>query len=199
LQVTNKTNKQIDCIGILPTNEEVYRVSERFQENLNIKIKQGLVTKTGLKDSIGDKIVCNGVFILLKEEDIVPALKEIYRVSKHNALVYIGELPFLDENKDKKYEDSIILWLVWVLRNQGFYQFIIRLKQVLIALVSKEPFIITPKKHILFEPDVFIKKVKQYGFFLKRTFRQKILLTDGKIVESKSRQNYIFTVKKANK
>ncbi|MGA1941130.1 hypothetical protein [Arcobacter sp. YIC-310] len=63
--------------------------------------------------------------LLLSEEEVNATLKYISKVSKHNATIYIGELPFLNEFEDKSYGNSIFKWLVYGLKNRGFSYFLL--------------------------------------------------------------------------
>jgi len=183
------------CIGILPTEEEVSRLRDSLSEShSDIKVEKGSASKTDLPSNVATKIVCNGVLLLLSENDAILALKEIVRLAKHNALIYIGEHPFCDEYIGKNYGDSIIAWLLWVLKNQGVRQFGIRLKQTLRAIFSKELMIITPKGNHFCSPDEFIQEARKAGLVAKDNFRHKSITLKGDIVESSSRQDYLFTV-----
>lgn len=189
--------QRVSCIGILPTDEEVKRVRDRFSNSqAKVRIEKGLAPKTNLPSNIASKVVCNGVFPILNYDEVGLALKEIVRISMQGALVYIGELPFNNENEGKDYGDSILKWLLWVFKTQGFGQFTIRLKQTLKAIFSKEPLIIVPKEHYYSTPEDFIKKAKSVGLIIKETFRHKSISLNKEIIESNSRQDYLFTVEK---
>ena len=185
----------VSSIGILPTEEEVRRVQDRFSESqANIEIKRGLAHKTGLPGGFADKIVCNGVLLLLKEEEIVLALEEIVRISKNGALVYIGELPFVDEMVGRNYGNSIVKWLFWVLRNEGIRSFGNRAMQSAKGVFSKEPFIIKAKDQYFCPIDRFISKAERLNLNLVANFPHMTITPGGKLMNSESRQNYIFTV-----
>jgi SAM-dependent methyltransferase len=140
-------------IGILPTVEEVSRVRNHLLNNSNnskhlISIEIGLAEKTNLPDNFADMVVCNGVLLILQDKSVVKAaLEEIRRITKKNALIYLGEMPDTDESAGKNYGNSITRWLIWVLRNQGFQSFWTRLKQTIPALFGSEPFVIAPKNY----------------------------------------------------
>ena len=181
--------------GILPTSDEVERVQARFSEpGTEIRIEKGLATNTNLPSNMANKVVCNGVFNLLGANDVDLALKEIARISKNNALIYIGEVPFCNEMDGKNYGDSLIKWLFWVLKNHGINQFLIRVIQTLKAVFSKEHLIIKPKGFYYCTPDNFISKAKSYGLINKDTFRHKSISPKKETVESDSRQDYMFYV-----
>lgn len=164
-------------IGILPTEEEVCRVREHlvrsnYNRNNLISIEIGRLDQLNLPDGYADIVVTNGVLLLLQSlECVVNALREIRRISKPNAFIFIGELPDKDEMAGKNYGDSITSWLIWVLKNQGFGQFVIRLKQLLVSLFSREPFIINPKKSFL--------RSQKISFCLPKTITSELKLITG--------------------
>ena len=126
--------------GILPTSEEIEKVNKeiKFKEYKNkTQISKAFSFKLPFCDNKFDKVVINGVLILLSKEEVDETLNEISRVSKNNATIYIGELPFVDEFKDKSYGNSIIKWLFYGLKNRGFRYFFNSLKTVFISLFSK--------------------------------------------------------------
>lgn len=183
--------------GVLPNNEEVSRVTNRFK-NSNISIIQGFSNATGLKNDNYTKIASNSVFLLLNEDIVDKTLEEIYRISKPNALVFIGELPLYNEVEGKDYGNSIIKWLIWTYKNEGIKRFFYRLKQTINAVFSKEPFLVAPKEQYFVSKDDFIKQAENFGFELVDTFRHTTITEDKKLVQSPSRQDYIFKVRKEN-
>jgi SAM-dependent methyltransferase len=77
------------AIGLLAIEDEV-SLLRRF----NLNAKQGLTRKLPLPDCAASVVVCNNVFLIVPREEILPSLREIYRVSKPGARVFLGEIPF---------------------------------------------------------------------------------------------------------
>ena len=120
------------------------------------------------------------------------ALSEFYRISKKGGEIFIGELPDRNENKNKNYKDSILRWLIWVLRYEGLFAFIKRLKQTFLSLISSEPLIIVPKENIFYmKPKNFIKELNQHGIKTTKYYRHKEIDKYGREYISKTRWNYI--------
>ncbi len=181
-------------IGILPTIEEVKRVRNVFADVQNIQIQSGIAQKLDFPTQSFNKIVCNGVMLFFNENEILHALAEINRVSRKNSIIFIGEIPRKNEFKSRNYGNSIIRWLLWVLKNQGSEEFVKRTKQVMRAFFSDEPLIVFPKKHYFSSPANFIKLAESSGLKLIKTFKHKTLSLSGEIMNCPSRQNYIFKV-----
>ena len=190
-------------IGILPTNEEVERVKSHIEKNyqnnnIPIRIDIGKLGKINLPLSYCDIIICNSVFHVANQthEDVELALKEFKRILKIGGILFVGELPDKDENIGKDYGDSILSWLFWVLKNQGLKSFFSRLKQIIPALLSKEPFIISPKQKMFhMKPDNFISIAEKYDFELVKNYKHKEINENRIEYLSKTRWDYIFKKK----
>lgn len=180
-------------VGILPTEEEVARVTAELQKiGSNIEILQGVAERTNWSAGSADKVVCNGVIILLESYRVDAALMELARIAKAQALVFVGEIPQSDENIDWNYGDSVVLWLWSIWWRQGVAAFRQRLRQTLRALLSAEPLIITPKKLFYESPSSFIERASQHGLSLLWHGPHLELSTTGETSPSKTRYNYLF-------
>ena len=190
-------------IGILPTQEEMRRLKKHLKMSRSVKIslnpkisiKIGNFKNTNLPKSYSDIIVCNGVLNLAGTslEDIKIAFSEFSRIAKKNCVLFIGEMPERNEFSGKDYKNSIFIWLYWVFKNLGIRIFFKKVKQTILALLTKEPFIIYPKKNFFFmKPENFIKLAKQYNFGIKEYYRHLEIDENGKEYFSNSRLNYLF-------
>ena len=189
--------------GILPTLEEVNFLKKHLKMQKKnsklyrsfISLKVGNYKNTKLPSSFCDITVCNGVLNLAgtKKSDVINALSEFNRITKKKGKLYIGELPDVNEFQSKDYDQSILLWLYWVIKNQGISFFFKSIKQVISALITDEPFIIYPKNYLFYiKPRDFIKLVKTYGFKVQKYQKNLEIDVNGKKFFSKSRWNYIF-------
>jgi len=197
LRMIDKKHKVFSLIGTLPSDEEIKRLEKEisFKNCQNkIHIFQGLSHKIPIEDNSIDKIILNGVLILLNEETVNLTLLELSRVSKKGTIVYIGETPFLNEFSEKSYGNSIIKWLFYGLKHRGFKYFYRSLKSVIKSIFFGEQMILGIKQHYYASVDHFINKAKEYNLELIETFPQKILDIDGKVIESQTRQDYIFKI-----
>lgn len=184
-------------IGILPTQEEVARLRthllqvETGNRHL-VSIERGLADDTGLPDQYADIVVCNGVLLILSTlENVKRALREIHRITKPGATVYFGEQPDRDEMSGRNYGDSITSWLLWVLKNQGFKAFWIRLRQTIPAFFSSEPFVIVPKNMFHIPAAEFIELLRQSGFDIREHHRHKEMDATGGTYDSETRWDYV--------
>lgn len=185
-------NGMLQGIGILPTDAEIQRVRQILGASKTVQIRKGLAQSTGLPSDSASKLVCNGVLHLLNEAQVDDALKEFARVSRAHGLIFIGEMPFLDEFEGKTYGSSISAWLWWVWRNQGLAAFLRRLRETLAAAFSREPFVVTPKSHFIATPDEFVARAGKSGLILKAHFPHREISPAGETYDSRSRRDYLF-------
>ncbi len=80
------------AIGLLATEEEVAVV-----RRLGLNVRQGLADKLPLADASATAIVCNSVLLVVPREKIPNSLREIYRVAKPGARIFLGEIPRTQE------------------------------------------------------------------------------------------------------
>lgn len=185
-------------IGVLPTIEEVSKVNHHLIKTnpllaANISVELGLLDDLqNIPDSYADKTISNSTFHILQTENTVDkALAEIKRITKKGGVIFIGELPSSNEFEGKNYGDSILAWLFWVIRKQGFAMFLLRLKQTLNGLFSKEPFIIAPKKIFYLSPEEFVKKLENAGFKVINFYKHIEIDATGVQYESLTRWDYL--------
>jgi SAM-dependent methyltransferase len=183
------------AIGILPTEEEVERVRGHLGDAFPaVRVQQGLAQRTNLDSGIADAVVCNGVFPLLPEAEIDAALRELARLGKPGAPVFVGEVPFLDEFAGRDYGDSVTGWLWWTLKRQGVSAFLLRTRQVLAALRSRDPFVIAPKRHFNESEARFAARAARLGLTLQWSHRHRERTAEGATADSPSRIDYLFRV-----
>ena len=181
-------------IGVLPTVEEV----ERLQRDLGaawpqLRISQGLATAIPLPDVVADHVVLNSVLLLLRDEqEVLGCLRELYRICKPGGLVFLGEVPDVDELARRPYGDSIFGWLWWVLCTQGVAAFFRRSRQVLrSAFGVTDPFIIMPKRLFSAPPQRMRELLGLVGFTCVEVTRHMEVQLDGQVVPSLTRWNYL--------
>lgn len=78
------------ALGLLATDEEV-ALSRQFGFN----VKQGLTDQLPLPDQCASVIVCNSVLLVVPHERIPASLREMHRIAKPGARIYVGEIPFV--------------------------------------------------------------------------------------------------------
>jgi ubiquinone/menaquinone biosynthesis C-methylase UbiE len=181
-------------VGIVPTNEEV-QCLRRHLATVNkgfISIEVGRLCETPIPDKFADIVISNGTFLLLENEQAATdALVEITRITKPQGVVFIGELPDKDEMAGRPYSDSILAWLFWLVKNRGTKSFVAGARQILNALFTKEPFIISTKKTFFCSPKHFKLLLEINGLKVLDYYKHNEIDVEGNVRESETRWNFI--------
>lgn len=182
--------------GILPNQEEVARVAAALSGYPQIAVLLGNACSLPEETSGADVIVCNGVFILLDEEDVSRSLAEMARIAEADAVVFLGEVPQIDEMAGRNYGDSLVRWLVWTAQNRGLRAFLDALSKCIKAWLFGEKLIIAPKRIFMAQPSRMIDLCEQHGFVVKEHWAHRELDTEGNVVSSTTRSDYLLQKKR---
>jgi precorrin-6B methylase 2 len=176
-------------IGIVPTEEESQRLRSADPE---VSFVTGLAQKLSLESAIATKIACNGVLLLLgSESNVLSALREISRVAKPGAKIWIGEIPAENEyERFKIFTGETVSGLLWHrLLYKGFRSFLSTAKSVFTGKVeiNSFPLFYSP-------PEKFIQLADSCGLKICKHSKHLRLDGSGNVMESPFRYNYLFTV-----
>lgn len=182
--------------GILPTIEEVERLNQLFKSPMAIL---GTVTQTTLPKEYADKVVCNGVLLLLSgKEEVAEALSELCRITKKGGTVFVGEIPTLDEytvlneNNLIPQHKSFIERAVIVLKHFGIKEVLIRIINRIKLKINSGIVVHAPPTTYWSSPEEFSELAKTVGLRLKKSFPSSSLAENGSPLVSKTRYDYIF-------
>ncbi|WP_339799087.1 methyltransferase domain-containing protein [Paenibacillus sp. FSL R5-0744] len=180
--------------GIVPSSEEKDRLDKEYSDS-SVFILKGLTVALPIEDEIATTVVCNGVFLLLENEDeVIKSLLEIKRVTKKDGTVWIGEVPFIDEVEynARNYGDSILKWLVFVFRNNGYNSFFKAIQRLIRAIFFGDTFLINPKQFFFIRPEKFVGVCEMLGFEVVEILNSKILNNCFEEEDSSTRYDYIL-------
>jgi ubiquinone/menaquinone biosynthesis C-methylase UbiE len=76
------------AIGLLATDEEV-----AVLRRVGLNARQALTNHLPLPDASASVIVCNSVLLVVPLEQIPASLREIHRIAKPGARIFLGEIP----------------------------------------------------------------------------------------------------------
>jgi len=194
-------NNKFEYTGVLPSPKEVERVTSHLISSLysSPTIVNGRSDSLPLADDCADGVVINGVLPILESpETAVISLKEIHRISKSKALVFIGEVPSTNELAKRNYGDSIPRWLLYVLTTQGVGHFLAKTSHVVRCLLTDEILIIKPKPKEMtwFAVQEFLRILENLGFEIVAHCRHREITNAGKVIESQTRWDYLVRVVK---
>lgn len=78
------------AVGFLATDEEVALVRAT-----GVNVKQAFSDHLPLADTCASVIVCNSVLLIVPRERVLPSLREMSRIAKPGARIFIGEIPYV--------------------------------------------------------------------------------------------------------
>ena len=81
------------AIGLLATEEEV-----AVLRRVGLNAQQGLTNQLPLPDACASVVVCNSVLLVVPREQIPASLREIHRIAKPSARIFLGEIPYQEQH-----------------------------------------------------------------------------------------------------
>ena len=78
------------AIGLHATEEEAALV-----RRLGFDVRQGLSHELPLADECASVVVCNNVLLVVPRENIPGTMREIFRIARPGARIFLGEIPFV--------------------------------------------------------------------------------------------------------
>lgn len=179
-------------VGIVPTVEEQTKLREQLP---HITFQVAFAESLPLESEAFSKVVCNSVLLLLPSEGLVrQALKQIARVARPNALIWLGEIPACDElSRFGKYKGHSVGGFLWhSLQKDGPKAFLTSAKDVLICAISARTLVLHSANIFYAQPERFISMAQECGLRLVSHFKHQRLDRSGKILESPYRYDYLF-------
>ncbi len=144
-----------ECCGVDVTPAMVQRLKEKFKDHKNVSFRTGLSSNLPYPDSSFDKVLMVGAFCLQETTtESMQTLKEIRRVAKSNATIYISDVCVVDESMLPPKHLSLSARIQRRLHHDGPVEFFISAKRYLSRkvriLLEREPIIVEPTKGIWF-------------------------------------------------
>ena len=102
------------AIGTHATEEEAALVRD-----MGLDARQGLSHRLPLRDSSASVVVCNSVLLIVAREQIPPSLREIHRIARPGARIYLGEIPFVPGPPPEPEFDNLRQTLAHLYRKRG--------------------------------------------------------------------------------
>jgi ubiquinone/menaquinone biosynthesis C-methylase UbiE len=124
-------------LGLLATDEEV-ALLRRF----GLNARQALTDKLPLPDQCASVIVCNSVLLVVPREKISASLREMYRIAKPEARIYVGEIPFVRPPDPTPKFTSRKEMLSFLYRERGFRTWFGMLRRMAHWQLTGEPAVI---------------------------------------------------------
>jgi len=182
------------CVGIVGTLEEKRRLESAFP---GLRFLAGEAQRLPLESGIATKIVCNAtLFYLPSEVAVVAALREMARIARSGATVWVGEIPEIDESVHYgAYQGASMLGLLWhLLSHNGIRSFAGMIRRCLKATFGSDRIVLNSARPYHGGPDKMVALAERSGLRLQTYFRHKDLDSQGTVVDSRFRYDYIFKV-----
>jgi len=160
-------------VGILPTSSEVSVVRNLLDDDsVSIEIKEGLTTRIPEGNRSIDFILCNSVLhgVGFNSKLVDESLREFKRVLKPEGMLYIGEIPEMNELGGRNYGTSIIKYLIWSIRNRGFRHFLGQTLSLFRSALSNQNYILQPTNMFFENNNDFRERLSKNGFEVIQVF-----------------------------
>jgi ubiquinone/menaquinone biosynthesis C-methylase UbiE len=168
------------AVGLLATDEEVAIVRQ-----MNLDVRQGFTHQLPLSDSFASVVVCNNVLLIVPRMQIPASLREIYRVAKPGARIFLGEIPFLEPHDPTPRFNTHAELLSHLYRHNGVRTWLGMVRRMAWWKITGTPPVVYPGTAVSFwaPPDQFISMAESVGLELIRYWQHEYIDT---------RNNYFF-------
>jgi ubiquinone/menaquinone biosynthesis C-methylase UbiE len=153
------------AIGLLATEEEV-----RVVQRQGLRVQQALTHSLPLPDESASVVVCNNVLLVVPRDRIADSLREIVRIAKPAARVYLGEIPFVPGPPPEPEFATVRETLAYFYEKHGPRATIGILRRILYWKLTGKPMIIRSGASVSFyaDPAEFTAMVEGAGLKLVR-------------------------------
>lgn len=168
------------AIGLHATEEEAAVVRK-----MGLDARQGLSHQLPLKDACASVVVCNSVLLIVPREQIMPSLREIHRIARPGARVYLGEIPFVPGPPPQPHFDTARETVSHLYRTSGLRTALGMARRMVYWKMTGQPIVIRSGIAISFfaSPEEFIAMAGAAGLSLVSYWRHE---------HWAGRNNYLF-------
>jgi len=160
-----QTSGVASAIGLLATDEEVAVV-----RRLGFDVQQGFTDRLPIGDESASVVVCNSVLLIVPRERIAASLREICRIAKPQARIYLGEIPVASGPAPEPEFASARATLAYLYHRYGLRTWFGMLRRMTYWKLTGKPMVIRSGASISFyaEPAEFIAMAKAADLELVR-------------------------------
>lgn len=154
--------------GLLATEEEVAIV-----RRLGLNVSQGFTDRLPVPDNTASVVVCNNVLLVVPREKIPASLRELHRVAKQGARIFIGEIPLEPGPPPEPEFPTARETLAYLYRQHGFRTWFGMSRRMLYWKLTGQPMVIRGGSTISFfaEPSEFAALAADAGLELVRCWQ----------------------------
>lgn len=180
------------ALGITPTAAELNRLQQAHVYP-NVSFALGTADRLPVQDRSFDRIVINGVLLILPDEAVVRcALTEMKRVARPGALIWIGETPDCDElaAKGRYVGKSLVGFLLHKWRKKGFRKAFRKAVSLLHERRKQQVFL--GRRHFWKPAEEFLALCRAAGLEPVHWGRHSEIDKRGDVVDSATRIDYLL-------
>jgi ubiquinone/menaquinone biosynthesis C-methylase UbiE len=168
------------AIGLLATEDEV-----AVLRRVGLEVRQGLSHQLPLPAECASVVVCNSVLLVVPKENIPASLREIDRIAKPRARIFLGEIPFVKPADPTPRFKSRHETLSYLYGHQGLRSWFGMLRRMVWWSLNGQPTVLRPGTAISFyaSPEEFIAMAEDAGLQFVRYWQHE---------DPDTRNNYLF-------
>jgi ubiquinone/menaquinone biosynthesis C-methylase UbiE len=153
------------ALGLLATEEEV-----AVLRRAGLNVKQGLTDQLPIEDESASVVVCNNVLLVVPRQKIPASLREVHRIAKPGAHIFLGEIPFVETQDPTPQVTSRKEMLSFLYREHGLRAWFGMLRRMAYWQLTGKPAVIRSGTEVSFyaEPEEFIAMTQAAGLELVR-------------------------------
>jgi ubiquinone/menaquinone biosynthesis C-methylase UbiE len=181
-------------VGIVATVEEKLRLESSFPD---LYFVASNARDLALESGSASKVVCNTTLAYLpSESDVLAALREMSRISRPGATIWVGEISEIDEyaHYGMYRGNSMVAYLWHLLTHNGLRALLGMMRRWLKAAIGSEQIVLNSAGMFYAGPEKVISLAESSGLRLKTYFRHQEVDGGQKVVDSEFRYDYVFTV-----
>lgn len=178
-------------LGIVPSAAELERLNSAYRLP-NLSFAQGRADAVPAESGSFDRVIINCVLLLLDEAEVLPCLRELKRIARPGALVWIGEVPDHDELavKNRYRGQSLTGFLLHKWRHKGFRK--AWRKAISLLNAGNRAEVIFGQRMFWKPAEPFLALCREAGLELVWARRHREIDDAGRVRESGTRMDYLF-------
>jgi ubiquinone/menaquinone biosynthesis C-methylase UbiE len=162
------------ALGFLATDEEVALV-----RRTGVDVKQGLAHRLPIPDAVASVVVCNNVLLIVPRDKIFDSLREMCRIARPGARIFIGEIPRIQPKDPTPQFATQRELLSYLYRKHGLRTWFGMARRMAWRQISGKSTIIRPGTAISFfaTPEEFLQLAETAGMEIVRYWQSDHITT----------------------
>ena len=168
-------------IGYLATEEEATLVRAT-----GLDVRQAYSDRLPAPDASASVVVCNNVLLIVPREKVLPSLREMHRVARPGARIFVGEIPFVPGPPPEPQFDSSLETLAYLRRTHGLRACLGMARRMIYWKLTGKPMVIRDGNQVSFHAtaEEFLALAGEAGLIPVRHWRHD---------DPDTRNNFLFT------